>query len=114
MGSVSSLVVLAALSAGQTPAPAFQHDFRIGQTLAGFLKLFGTNVDEVVRQEGGGLRLVLPTDGRQTYGWGVAGKFSLSGDFEVTGAYELMTVDPPTRGSGVGVVVWIASDAART
>src|SRR5262249_52865110 len=40
-----------------------------------------------------------------TFGWGVAGRFTLSGDFEVTGTYELITTEEPTQGGGVGVAL---------
>lgn len=100
-----SLLVLAALCQGQARDGDFHHDFRDGKPLPEKLTLFGVNAEEYVKPEVGGLRITPPPDGKQTFGWGVAGRFTLSGDFEVTGTYELITTDPPTQGGGVGVAL---------
>ena len=72
------------------------------------LSLFGPNAGDAVKAEVQGLRLTLPTNGRQTYGWGVVANFGMSGDFEVTADYELLAVDRPKRGSGAGVALLIS------
>jgi ribosomal protein S27E len=100
-----SLVVLATLLPGQAPAPDFYHDFRGGRPLPPNLSLFGLDAEEVVKPEDGGLRITPPVDGKQTFGWGVSTQFTLSGDFEVTGTYELLSVEPPVKGKGGGVGV---------
>src|SRR5262245_11651807 len=100
-----ALLVLAALCQGQARDGDFFHDFRDGKPLTEKLTLFGVDAEEYVKPEVGGLRITPPPDGKQTFGWGVAGRFMLSGDFEVTGTYELITTDPPTQGGGVGVAL---------
>ena len=100
-----SLLVVAALCQGQARDGDFHHDFRDGKPLPEKLTLFGVNAEEYVKPDVGGLRITPPPDGRQTFGWGVAGRFMLSGDFEVTGTYELITTEPPTQGGGIGVAL---------
>ena len=107
------LLLVLTLVPGQEPATDFAHDFRGGRALPSSLSLMGPDVDEVITREVEGLRIKLPTDGRQTKGWGVRARFTLSGDFEVTGSYELITVDPPTKGNGVGVALNLAPDGQR-
>jgi len=114
MGLFSSFFVLASLVPGQQPATDFEQDFRGGEPVHPSLSLFGAAADEVVKVEPAGLRITLPTNGRQTYGWGVVGNFGLSGDFEVTAGYELLTVDRPVRGSGAGVALNLQPDEQRS
>ena len=44
----------------------------------------------------------------------VATTFALSGDFEVTGTYELLSADRPAKGYGVGVSLNVADNDRRT
>lgn len=113
MTLTQSFVVLAALCQGQAGGADFHHDFRDGKPLPANLTLFGVNPDEFVKPEVGGLRITPPPDGKQTWGWGVAGRFTLSGDFEVTATYEIITADPPTKGGGVGVALNLEPDVNK-
>jgi hypothetical protein len=106
------LLVLVLLT-GRATASDFHHDFRGGGALPAELALQGPNAEAVVKQEAGGLHITLPTDGKQTKGWGVAVRITLSGDFEITGSYELLSAEPPLNGRTAGVAIGIAPDAKR-
>jgi hypothetical protein len=100
----SSVVAFAVLTAGSPPAENY-YDFRGGKPLPPELTRFGPNAEDVVKSEAEGLHVTLPTDGQQTNGWGVALRYTFTGDFEVTGSYELLSVAPPLKGAGAGVAL---------
>jgi Protein of unknown function (DUF1583) len=100
----SSVVAFVALAAANPPAQNY-YDFRGGNPLPPELTLVGPNAGQVVKLEAEGLHVTLPTDGQQTSGWGVGLRYTLAGDFEVTGTYELISVAPPARGAGAGVAI---------
>jgi Protein of unknown function (DUF1583) len=103
--SINSLALLAVLLPTQPAPPNFYYDFRGGKPLPAELKLFGPDAETVVMPESEGLRITLPTAGRQTRGWGIALRYTFTGDFEVTASYELLTLDRPTKGVGAGVAL---------
>ena len=73
----------------------------------------GPDLDDVVRPDPAGLRITLPADRPQNFAVAVVSKFSLVGDFEVTGSYELLSATQPKEGYGVGVCLWVATDPGR-
>jgi DNA-directed RNA polymerase subunit RPC12/RpoP len=114
MSLSSSLLVLAALLPAQQPPRELYQDFRDRRPLSSALTLFGRDVEDVVKREKEGLRVTLPKDETQTWGWGVAADFTLSGDFEITGAYEWLTVEQPLKaGKKVGVSLQVAPNEQR-
>jgi hypothetical protein len=99
------LVLVAAASPAQPETETHYYDFRGGQPLSPELKLFGPATESVVVPKPGGLRITLPTDGVRSLGWGVALRYTLTGDFEATANYELLTLQSPTAGVGAGVAL---------
>jgi hypothetical protein len=97
----SCLVLLAVM----LPTETHKYDFRDGQALSPELKLFGPDAESVVVPRAGGLHITPPTSGVQSHGWGVALQYTLSGDIEVTATYELLALEQPTTGVGVGVAL---------
>jgi hypothetical protein len=106
------LLVLVTL-AGRAAAADFHHDFRGGGALPSELTLQGPNAEAAVKQEAGGLHITLPTEGKQAKGWGVSARITLSGDFEITGSYELLSAETPINNRFAGVAIGIAPDAQR-
>jgi hypothetical protein len=108
MSVYGSLLVLAAALPGQAPDTEFVHSFRHGNmpppermTLAG--------VDELteITPEEAGLRIkILANRGKD--GVGMQTRFPVTGDFEMTASYEILSADRPTEGYGVGFNVTIA------
>jgi serine/threonine protein kinase len=88
----------------------FYHDFRGGGPLPTELALEGGDADEMAHPEAGGLRVTMPATRRRSGPVGVATTFPVTGDFEITGTYELLSADQPPRGNGVGVALNIATD----
>jgi hypothetical protein len=113
MGLSSPLLLLAVISMSQQPPREMYQDFRGGRLVSAPLTLFPEKTEEVIKPEKEGLRVTLPKDGNQTWGWGVAADFPLSGDFEITGTYEWLTVEPPTLKSKVGVALQLAPNEQR-
>jgi hypothetical protein len=86
-------------SAIATEAREVYQDFRGKPPLLPSLHLFGPDKDQMIHPEAEGLRITLP-DGRQQPQWanvGVGGVQGLTGDFEVTGTYELLSETRPRR-----------------
>src|SRR5262249_39496579 len=95
---------------GQAPTAEIYQDFRGRQPLQPSLTLDGPDADETVTAEDEGLRIKLPATRRRVAPVGVATTFRLSGDFEVTGTYLILSADRPPNGNGVGVALNIATD----
>jgi len=83
-----------------------RQDFKATSRLNPGLKMFGPDLKQVTHWDSKGLRIFLPKD-RQTKGAvGIEAQFSLSGDFEVTLDYEILSADKPKSGMGSGVKIW--------
>jgi hypothetical protein len=89
------------------PGTEFYHDFRKPQAPRGLISL---NPKDAVfaKFEPEGLRLTLPRE-RNDPGpiAGVKTTFPLSGDFEVTGTFEILEAETPAGGFGVGVSLFV-------
>ena len=110
LGLGAPLVLHGLLPAALPPGAEISQDFRGGQPLPPWLTLDGGDADEVARLEADGLRITMPPTRTRTGPVGVALTVSLSGDFEITGRYEILSADPPPRGNGVGVALNVAPD----
>ena len=72
------------------------------------LTLIGTQTRQAVRRTSKGLVIKLPLpNGPRDPQIGVATKFSVAGDFEVTVGYELIQVDQPDEGYGAGLALFL-------
>lgn len=101
-----SLLVLAVLSAPASSAE-FAHDFRGGNMPSPErMAQVGLDMLSEVTPEEGGLRIKVLA-GRGKDGVGMQSRFPLTGDFEVTASYEILSADQPTRGYGVGFILLI-------
>jgi ribosomal protein S27E len=80
-------------------------DFRGKRPLLSSFELVGPDLDAVVKPEEGGLRITLPGTWNTNRFVEVAATFVLSGDFEVTGTYELLTTEKPVKPYGVSLNV---------
>ncbi len=78
-------------------------DFRGNPALPSTLKVVGPDFAEMNQPDDKGLRFTIPKTRKSDQPVGVRLTFSLSGDFEITGAYEVLSIDPPPGGPGVGV-----------
>lgn len=100
-----AILFLAMLLPADPAASEFSYDFRGGNPVPPEMKLFGPDADLVVSPGPDGLRITPPTAGRQSRGWGIALRFTFTGDFEVTARYELLALERPTQGGGAGVAL---------
>jgi hypothetical protein len=89
-------------------------DFRGGNPLGDDFRLGGAaDANAVAKFEPGGLRITLPAARPQHFPVEVCAKFSLFGDFDITGTYELLAAAQPTKGYGVGVALIVADSDKR-
>lgn len=109
-----------AVPQGQTPPAAeatlreFYQDFRKSQALHPSLALEGPDdVGELCRFGPEGLRITLPAGRPINNPAEVVSSFSISGDFEITGTYELLSATRPAKGYGVGITLNIADTRKR-
>ncbi len=98
----TSLLVLAAVLPGQAPGQDFTHNFRGGNPLPERMQLTGHDDLVEVTPEEEGLRIKIAAN-RGKDGAGVETRFPISGDFEITASYEILSADRPGVGYGVGV-----------
>jgi len=67
------------------------------------LMWFGANTLQFAKPTKEGIRITLPAEEKAVGPVGVTRKQPLHGDFELTVSYELLNVDTPTKGTGIGV-----------
>jgi DNA-directed RNA polymerase subunit RPC12/RpoP len=110
--------VVAAARADAQPgdglAPQLVRDFR-GRKLPADMTPFGASVNEFIKPEIEGLRLTLSRDRGSSAPVGLSMPLTLSGDFEITLAFEILQADEPPIGRmsyGVGLLMSV-NEAAR-
>jgi hypothetical protein len=108
MALTSSMLVLALVLPGQAAGAEFAHNFRGGaMPPAERMALVGMDPMVEATPEEEGLRIkILPNRGKD--GVGMQTQFPLTGDFEITASYEILSADKPTKGYGVGFNVSIS------
>ena len=100
------IIVAMLLSSVGQMEEAFYHDFRGGADPLSALRLLGPNAWEVTTQEAEGLRITLAADRPDKAPVGVSPRLAISGDFEITVGYEILSAEEPPSGFGAGVGVW--------
>jgi len=101
------LALLYATAQVDEPGKDFHHDFRKEEAPRGLI-LLNPKGEKFARFEPEGLRLTLPKERNDPAPIaGVKTTFSLSGDFEVTGAFEILEAEVPVAGFGVGVSMFV-------
>ena len=95
-------------------AQEFYHDFR-GKPLPVELRMAGKHNPEFIRwREPEGLRITLPNTFIHEFGGvSVRSTFGIQGDFEVTGTIELLHMDVPAKGFGVGTRLRVPQTATE-
>lgn len=99
-------VVLSLLLASFGQLSEVHQDFKASSHLNPGLKMFGADLDHATQWDGKGLRIALPKDRKAKGAVGIETQFSVSGDFEVTLDYEILSADEPKSGVGSGVKIW--------
>lgn len=112
------LILLAGLglsAAGQEKLAwtVVHQDFRNSAPLLDFLRMTGPDHDDVAKPGPEGLRVTLPGSRPVHHPVNVTTTFALSGDFEITGTYEFLSVARPKKGYGAGVAVTVSADPKR-
>jgi len=70
----------------------------------------GEGEQKIVRRESSGVRILVSGKPSGFPPFGVAPRFRISGDFEITASYELLKLDKPASGYGVSVSLWAMTD----
>jgi len=97
----------------------FYQDFRGNGPLHPIVRVFGPDANQVVFREPQGLRIRLPAKRPKALPVGVSPQFAISGDFEITGTYEILDAQASDSGAGVNLRVIVgrpmreAADIAR-
>jgi len=99
------IVAVILFSVGQMEEEFYQ-DFRGGAEIHPALSLFGPNRTQAIERDAQGLRITLPANRPDKRAVGVSPQFAISGDFEITVGYEILSADEPPSGFGAGVGVW--------
>jgi hypothetical protein len=96
------LLAVAMLALTQTAGGAEQFTQQLGAEALNPRLMKQIGPPKAFKKSPAGLTVTLPAEGTQA---GVETKFSVSGDFEVTAAYELLNVPQPDAGYGAGVIL---------
>jgi hypothetical protein len=90
----------------------FYHDFRNSRSFAENFYLNGPEATRRVKPEPKGLRVTLAAEESFKYdGVGVAAKFGIRGDFEITVGFEMIAAGPPVDGPGVYFELYLMIDS---
>ncbi len=109
LGGSAFLLTLAMPPSARVTAVKTYQDFHGKRGPRPPLEMIGPDLDAVARLGDKGLRVTLPAGRGPFQPVGVALVGGLSGDFEVTGSYELLAADRPSGGHGVGVALNLAT-----
>ena len=103
--------------AGSMPGPdpkrlvaEFHQDFRGGKFDSKMLKLVGADAREWVKAEKDGLNIRFPAGLNKPMPVGVAPRFRIHGDFEITASFAIVNADKPIRGYGLAATLWVETD----
>ncbi len=106
-----------ATQAGSTQGPdkprlaaEFHQDFRDGTLDTRNLRRVGGYAERFVRPGRGGLRILIPSGLKNPEAMGVAPRFQVHGDFEITVSCTIVKADEPTRGYGLAAALWVETD----
>ena len=95
-------------------APVFEQVFRAdfrGQPFnVKALQLVGTHTADLVKPSPDGLRITIPRGLGKPGPIGVVPKFRVRGDFDISGTFEVLKVDRPTEGNGIGIQLLVEAD----
>jgi len=106
MNTTMLLLAWAAVAPAET-TETFSYDFRTGGTIPPVLNMFGRRF---MKPETGGLRITLPAKRPNLAAVGVSPRFAVSGDFEISVAFEILAVEQPRKGYGSGVNIHLILD----
>jgi hypothetical protein len=95
----------------QPPGKDAYQDFRNKAMPANVFRLGGPDPDNEVKAEKEGLRITLPAEREQHHLAEVNAAFPLTGDFEFTATYEILSAKAPLKGYGVGVNLTVSTAA---
>jgi hypothetical protein len=105
LGSFLAILFGPVLAVAQDANLSF--DFRGGQPLPAAFQLFGPEAKDFVKTTADGLRIKVPAARQTTGAAGILLPMVIRGDFEITASYDLMQLDEPTGGHGVGFMLTI-------
>ena len=77
------------------------------------LHFAGPDIEHATKAEDEGLRITLPAERQNHWPVEVVLNFPATGDFEMTGTYELLSGERPATGYGVGVSLMLADNEKR-
>lgn len=103
---VALALLTGALAVGQ-PGREFYRSFRGVPIDPVDLQVVGTQLNNLARTEGGGLRVRLPAGQPKLPPVGVRTCFQVRGDFEITAGFQLVNVASPQTGHGAGVSLYL-------
>jgi hypothetical protein len=111
------LLILWLGTGAATPAAEFEKDFRDTPLDLQLFQLVGSTPQQLLKPDVQGLRITLPANQDKMDPVGIAPRFPIQGDFEITTSFEIPKVTRPKSGYGIGVSLWIskassAKDAA--
>lgn len=104
------LILLLALGAADALADEIYQDFRGKDVDEQLFRLQGPDAALRIKPEPQGLRITLPPDPKGTRTLGLGTRFPVKGDFEITVGYEILQAERPTKGSGVGLEIYLNTD----
>ena len=99
--------------AQEQPTKEVYQDFRNKRPLLESLRLAGPDIASATKAEDEGLRITLPAERDHHWPVEVVLNFPATGDFEMTGTYELLAGERPAKGYGVGVSLMLADNEKR-
>jgi hypothetical protein len=106
---VALLLLWLAWAVPAAPAEEFRHRFEGGRQYLEHFRRTGANAPRAMQADAEGLRITLPADHGSKIPVGLVAGFGVQGDFTITMDFDILQVDPPSKGFGAGVSIWITT-----
>ena len=100
--TITTLLLVWAATAPAETTEILTHDFRRAEALPRALRLLGPT-DGQMKLEQGGLRITLPAKRTDVAPIGVAPRFGVPGNFEVSASFEILSLEGPSEKNSAGV-----------
>jgi len=108
--TLPAAVVLGVI-AGQAAAEQLEINLTGKGNPESLIKFVGPNVQSATELTDDGLVIRLPVDAPGRPQVGVETRFWVSGNFEITGEYEIVKTEEPSKGYGLGLILRIIKDS---
>ncbi len=111
---ITSIIIFLTILASTTYGDELAADFRLKEFDNESFRLIGDHAEQLITTTSKGLSVKVPSQpGKKSGAVGVAPRARIRGDFEISSSFEIVRVDKPKTGYGVGVGLILEFDSPQ-